>query len=490
MSRDKVLKFLDDKNTYNILMGILSDKLNINSNSLKDYPTHSFIAGGAIANTIYYLLNRNKFESPIINDIDLFCVKNGNHQTKIENGFSINSKTKSAINLDDYGRVWRGSFGETLSMVKSDRTGILNKISIDVKLKKDSCFSVTKYYLDIINSFDLNCCSVGVDRVNEKIVYNNKFIDFLVTDKIEVTSIEQPIQTAFRLKKKIKELKTDSTNFLTEMSLIQHSAIFKNKKFIGPLWVSKIKKDLRFVRKYFRGVDERGVDSTQYLPFDGAKEYVIKDFKLEKNVEKFYFNNYGSLISFWDLFVRKKNVNNLNKVLKFYNKVGLIEKNKRTIKNLFYKRKFKFSKLKEIYHPNTVDHLNLLNYLNICPNYLDCEFTVEDLIYLNNFNKMLKENWFEDTSVFLVNNVKDHVKLILELDSIFNKKGGFNLNLFNKVVSKQWVSNDISSLTYEKKLKAIKKILNNLWIKNGDNLKHKFTNVKKIKTIDLNDVIF
>ena len=88
---------------------------------------------------------------------------------------------------------------------------------------------------------------------------------------------------------------------------------------------------MRFVRKYFRGVDERGVDSTQYLPFDGAKEYVIKDFKLEKNVEKFYFNNYGSLISFWDLFVRKKNVNNLNKVLKFYNKVGLIEKNKRTI---------------------------------------------------------------------------------------------------------------------------------------------------------------
>jgi hypothetical protein len=80
MTRGEITKFLNEKDTYNTIMGILDYKLVLNSSKdiLTDYPTHSFIAGGAIANTIYYLLNKNKFDSPIINDIDLFCVNSTN----------------------------------------------------------------------------------------------------------------------------------------------------------------------------------------------------------------------------------------------------------------------------------------------------------------------------------------------------------------------------------------------------------------------------
>ena len=61
MNKDKIVEFLNDKNTYNTIMGMQDYKLVLNNNkeTLTDYPTHSFIAGGAIANTIYYLLNKN-----------------------------------------------------------------------------------------------------------------------------------------------------------------------------------------------------------------------------------------------------------------------------------------------------------------------------------------------------------------------------------------------------------------------------------------------
>lgn len=504
MTRGEITKFLNEKDTYNTIMGILDYKLVLNSSKdiLTDYPTHSFIAGGAIANTIYYLLNKNKFDSPIINDIDLFCVNSTNepHQyfSHHANENFIHTTLNENINIDGYGRVWRGSSGESLSMVSSNRFGVLNEVKIDVKLLNNGEFNEVNYYLDILKVFDLNCCSAGIDRVNEKIIYTDKFVDFLSTNKIEVTNITQPLQTTYRLHKKIKELKTDKSNLDIEMSLIQHSCFKSNSNWIGPEWLEKIHRNNKLFHKYF----EVGTDG-EYTPYDGAKRYYIKDFKLQKHVSNFnfYMLDNNSIITFWDLFIRRKNIKNYDKVLTFYQRVGKIKKESVLdfIKSLLTKKKpIWFSKKdndpNSTYVPvrnSTSSDLCILTFLSECPNYLDCDFTISDLHTINNFNTFLNNNFIINSSIFLVDNIKDHIKMVDYVYKRFIKNGIFREELFQKVVLKQQKLTKISTLNYDEKVKSIEKILNGLWIKNYHNgyhsIKHSFIERKKLNTIDFDE---
>jgi hypothetical protein len=504
MNKDKIVEFLNDKNTYNTIMGILDYKLVLNNNkeTLTDYPTHSFIAGGAIANTIYYLLNKNKFDSPIINDIDLFCINNTHEPYQYfshpENENFIHTTLNENINIDGYGRVWRGSCGESLSMVSSNRFGVLNEVKIDVSLRNDSEFNEVNYYLDILKVFDLNCCSAGIDRVNEKIIYTDKFVDFLLTNRIEVTSIAQPLQTTYRLHKKIEELKTDKSNLDIEMSLIQHSCFKSNRNWIGPEWLAKLKNNNKLFHKYFEG----GTND-RHTPYDGAKSYHIKDFKLQKYVSNFnfYILDNNSIITFWDLFIRRKNIKNYDKVLTFYQRVGKIKKESVLdfIKSLLTKKKpIWFSKKDNdpysTYVPirqSTSSDLCILTFLSECPNYLDCDFTISDLHIINNFNTFLNNNFIINSSIFLVDNVKDHIKMVSYVYKRFIKNGIFRKELFSKVVLKQEKLTKISSLNYDEKVKSIEKILNDLWIKDYHNgypsIKHSFIERKKLNTIDFDE---
>lgn len=498
MTRDEITQFLDNKDTYNTIMGILDYELVLNSSKdiLTDYPTHSFIAGGAVANTIYYLLNKNKLDCPVINDIDLFCINRTNdpHQyfSHHANENFIHTTLNEGIDIDGYGRVWRGYCGESLSMIGSSRFGVLNKVKIDVKLNNGGEFNEVNYYLDILKVFDLNCCSAGIDRVNEKIIYTDKFIDFLVTNKIEVTNVSQPLQTTYRLHKKIKELKTDKSNLDIEMSLIQHSCFNSNINWIGPEWLKKINDNNKLFHKYF----ESPISEGEYVPYDGAKMYKMKDFKLQKYVNdfNFYMLDNDSIIAFWDLFIRKKNIKNFNKVLTYYENIGIIKKESKIdfIKTLLIKKKsIWFSKANENLRNPKTDNLFIFNFLGKCPNYLDCDFTLNDLTTINNFNTFLRNNFIINSSIFLVDNIKDHVKIIDYVYKRFIKNGIFREGLFNKVILKQKKSTKISSLNYDEKVKSIEKILNDLWIKDYhsgyQSIKHKFVKRKKFNTIDLND---
>ena len=101
---------------------------------------------------------------------------------------------------------------------------------------------------------------------------------------------------------------------------------------------------------------------------------------------------------------------------------------------------------------------------------------MSEIIDKNFNNKILK--------TFKENNKKSNIK---------SSRFGFqtqdidNSNINNIIIKKCL---ECLKHSYKPLKNNLKIILNNLWIKNGDNLKHKFTNVKKIKTIDLNDVIF
>jgi hypothetical protein len=106
----------------------------------------------------------------------------------VGNFINNNITDNVGIHLDSYGRAWIGSNGEHIKMVSSERFGDINKVTINVYSPNNNNFNEVDYYKELLGVFDLNCCMAGLDRINNKIIYTEQFIDFLFTHKIEVTN--------------------------------------------------------------------------------------------------------------------------------------------------------------------------------------------------------------------------------------------------------------------------------------------------------------
>jgi hypothetical protein len=136
MGKKEIVNFLNNKKTYKQVLDLIECLCQKDGVSLKDYPQEYFLAGGAVANTIYYLLNKDKIDDPIINDIDLFFFNHVNEQNWSHNNTEnfIQEYINHVTTVDSYGRIWLGSHGEEIRMVSSERFGIVNKITINVNL--------------------------------------------------------------------------------------------------------------------------------------------------------------------------------------------------------------------------------------------------------------------------------------------------------------------------------------------------------------------
>lgn len=486
MDKKIVLEFLNSIETYSKVLKIVEDECQNNDTHLGVYPKDYFIAGGSIANTIHHLFNLESSKKPIINDIDLFFFNHVNrsrwyYQTT-ENGSFIHEEINQVPNIDGYGRIWLGSNGEEIRMVSSERFGVINKVTIDVNLWQKE-FVTTDYHIQLLNNFDLNCCMAGLDRVNNKIIFTDKFVEFLSTNKIEVTGIAHPLQTAVRMKKKSEELLTDTSGFSIEMSLLQHSFILHYSRAIGPEWIEKSKKYNSFLDQYFT-VDERnhpipvGVELFHYVP---------KNFTMVPYSDQFSFKTYKSLIGFWDNFVRVKSPEKSNKILTFYTQHRGLITNK---PNTTFKDSFGMIRVGSAKVVNNV--YDFIDCLGISPNYFDCDFSVDDLIEIDNFFKFVYENLF-DLHTYIVGNVKDQLKFI----EYFNKKfvGGDGLikrDLLNKTISYSYTNSkykiDLGSNDVNRKINTLNKLVNNRWLGNKGSNYYKFKFLKKKKTINLNDL--
>lgn len=479
MNRKEIIKFLNDGGTYNKVLEIINHKLQTNGVGVDDFPVHYFMAGGSIANTIYYLLNEGKFKEPIINDIDLFYFNNIRgldwyHEINTE--MFINTNLSSIAGVDNYNRVWVGPSGESMRMVNSERFGIVNKVSINVYKESIQNFRETNYYKTLLSVFDLNCCPAGLDRINEKIVYTEDFLDFLESNMIEVMNLSQPLQTAVRLKNKSIQLGTDTSNFETEIRLIKHSFIIRKICSIGPEWLKKVKDNREFVLKHFNFSTEP-TNRT-----DGIFNYTVKSFEIEKYYKNFPIRDNSELIAFWNLFVRKKNKQALEKVLTFYNNIFSELNGGGSIQN---QETF-------IYDPNMITHigsnkifngLNFVTILSISPNYFDCDFTVKDLEQIYYFNKYFQQEMFSEGDVFIVKTIQDHIKMIEYVKKTFiDKYGTFKKELLGKLIIRSRVNkkSNLATLDYKEKINIIKKLMDGMLIKyyhtwNGkSNLKHRF----------------
>lgn len=472
MFRKKIIEFLESNETYNKVLDIISNECRLNGTQIDDYPQEYFLAGGSVANTVHFLLNKS--DKPIINDVDLFYFNHllePNWGFPVDSDFFLNQRINPLTSVDGYGTVWLGSEGEEIRMVNSERFNIINKVTINVHLFNRE-FKVTDYYKELLNNFDLSCTPVGLDRINGKIIYTDRFVDFLATNQIEVIGILHPLQTAVRMYKKIKELKTDSSNFNNEMSLLQHSLAFfhsGNRRGIGPEWVEKSKKYKEFVSFYF----ERDNNNNYLEPNNNLFYYTAKKFEVKPYISQFSFDGQNSLIGFWDLFVRLKHPKNLNKLVTFYiqNRNLMVED-----KILFWDPNIKRIKNNIINNR----YFDFINCFNLSINYLNYDYEISELIKVDKFFKILNDNGL-NPQPFIVKNIKEQIKFIDFFQKRFIDNHGFIKNgILQKVLKFSFFDFKerlkISSLDKETKINSFNKLLNNLWIKpkNKFYFKHKF----------------
>lgn len=491
MDKKEIISFLDKEETYNMVLSFLNNKCG----DFNDYPEEYFIAGGSIANTLHCILNGG--ESPVINDLDLFYFHHLNNPTWLHSEVGdnfIRQNMNQTINQDGYGRFWFGSSGEEIMMVNSERFGYINKITINVSLYQKE-FNPLDYYEQLLNNFDLNCCSVGIDRVNKKIVYTKHFVDFLSHNKIEVILITHPLQTAVRMKKKSEELKTDTSNFKTEMELIQHSFLVTGgeRKAIGLEWASKIKDYTDFIDVYFVFEEVKTVNAAIGEPT--LFYYEPSNFALNPTTYQFKFNSSQSLISFWDIFIRgkKENQKKRDELVKFYiEKMGL---------KIVFDLGVKFSNRN--YHSATSkkvngSNLDPINLVGLSPNYLDCDFDFDDLVTIHSINRYFTENTINPV-IFLADTIKDHIKVLTYIRKRFiTETGLFKSGLFQKVVNRSYNIREkehrinLGSLDFKKKIDSFGFLIDNLWIKEKRSYIHFFDGKTKYlytNTINLNDLI-
>jgi hypothetical protein len=486
MNRKEIIQFLEKEETYNQVLGIIKNECHNSGTHFDIYPNEYFLAGGSVANTIYYLLNKEKFDKPVINDVDLFYF---NHRKELYWNLNHNLGEDSFIqedinvttNLDGYGGAWLGSNGEQIKMVGSERFGVINKITIDVNLWQKE-FIPMDYYEQLLHNFDLNCVHVGLNRITNKIVYTDKFIDFLKSNQIEVTGINHPLQTAVRMYKKSKELLTDTSNFEVEMDLLQHSFIYSPTKVIGPEWMAKIDLYGDFLRNYF--IEDPILKQTNT---ENLYNYTSKDFTIKKYVSQFNFRHKNSLVVFWDIFIRVKSVDILNKILNFYSAHKYLKLNEVPKK---WRRQTDITLFDSERFVNNNSYFDFTDCMSISPVYFEVDFEVSDLLLIDRFFNYLKPYSSLDPKIFIVKNVREQLKFI---DFIANKFIDKHGNLKESVLSKTiLLANNtikdklnISSLDVNVKIESFNKSLNNIWIKpkNRFVFKHKF--IKNLFTRNL-----
>lgn len=483
MDKKEIINFIEDKKTYDKVLGILKS-LDTSENKNFDSEVEDLIAGGSVANTIYHLLYKERSPKPIINDIDLFSMEVNddiffwNHTDEhFLSGEGIGNET----NVDGYGKIWVGKYGNTLSMVSTSRNGLLNRINLYVTTQS-KVFNPVDYYEDVISVFDLSNCQVALDRVNQKIIYTERFVEFLLTHKIEITNLNQPLQTAFRLNKKVLELGCVETNVESEINLLQHSSLIfgSHNTNIGPIWQKKIKDNKEFFLNIFRFKK----NGAFYGPNEESFIYLFKTFELRHNFNNLRrFTNHSSLMAYWDIFVRGKNPKVKSKLEGYIPKLSSNQYSKTIMSSNYKPLKTNISLLAE----SVEFHDFIFDYLGTSPNYLDGDIENE-FDKLSYVKKIISETQqFLDFRFTLVDTLDDHVKFLNYFEGKFCKNGQWRSNDIRKLVLMRHNKSSLTSNSYIEKLTDLKNCINNLLVRfTGRKMRHNFIK-KKIGTTDFED---
>lgn len=202
------MEILKDENSVKIILEKLEDICGMNFTPVKTFtnplsiarknkrlPNTGFLAGGAICNTILSLLDDKKYP---INDIDIFYEMPDNGQ-----GSNANRNQDTNIHIAPYGELMSlDSRASSYRVIETDRDGIFNNVYVS----KTNLTDTEERYQYVLKGFDINCCMVGIDLENKKLIYTKEFEEFLQHRQLLVSNPYTPAHTSLRLLKKKEEL--------------------------------------------------------------------------------------------------------------------------------------------------------------------------------------------------------------------------------------------------------------------------------------------
>jgi hypothetical protein len=134
-------------------------------------PSTGFIAGGAVAGMINYMVRGIK--NVPIRDVDYFL-----HSDPIVG----ESQHFLPTNVDH--AYFRRIEDTGYYVVKTERQGNLNKVYCTA--------SIEGFEDEVLSGFDINACGAGIDLATAKLFYTGGFEEFLKTGRIHVTNLGTP----------------------------------------------------------------------------------------------------------------------------------------------------------------------------------------------------------------------------------------------------------------------------------------------------------
>lgn len=303
-------------------------------------PERGFIAGGSISNIIWELVSGNK---AVINDVDVFLYDGSitldEAQNITQSGRKLSYVDKEITYLEDYsGLNFKATPKEYYTIVSAEKDGIFNYIHYRSSLPDPTI---------VINSFDINCTSIGYNIEEDKFYWLKSFEEFIETGELKVTSLTTPCHTAIRICKKQDELNAKLDKF--EYSLITYAI---NNRFVD---LNKTKFSTRYFElfnKYKHKIPsyfiERKEDTEAFLLSKGInielytltvnKDY-YKDFGLSdksKEGSLFLFENDGEIL------YNDSNISNIKSSKHFLFYMRNIYRNER-LKSIWNKTKYFFT---------------------------------------------------------------------------------------------------------------------------------------------------
>lgn len=312
-------------------------------------PENGFIAGGAIANSIWSLVSGTP---AVINDIDVFIF---NEKVDTIDKFDKSSLFKFIDEdlkyFDTYSGIsWSTFTKDFYSIVSADRDGIFNYIKYNSNNDRPEL---------ILNSFDINSTKVGYSIDEDKFYFTKDFEEFIKTGKLLVTNVTTPSHTAIRIAKKSKELNLNLDTF--EFKLLSHALERKfndrNKKCFMEKYKEMLSDNWDLLKDYF--ILQRDQRTEEYVSINFGKDnefYFLKPTKIFK--ETVIGDVFNLTNSFCD-----ENINQIHtsKVFIFY------------IRNIYGNKH-----LSKIW--------SKLSYY-FTEDYVDCEISDKDIKILENFAK-------------------------------------------------------------------------------------------------------
>jgi hypothetical protein len=187
---------------------------------LPELPNEGVVAGGAIASIVYSAITGLKSE---YGDIDVFRLADtcfGSRDVDV----------KSLYYQDKNFKIFNTSTVDNINYV--------------------DIYSINSKLTNVIDTFDINCCMIGIDLATKQLMYRPEFAAFLVTRQIEVVNFNNSKSTLFRLLKKKRQYPDAYLDVDKIVGYIAHINKSDNLRWRIPSYITN--DDLNLISNYFK----------------------------------------------------------------------------------------------------------------------------------------------------------------------------------------------------------------------------------------------